>query len=290
MPMSETPSSWVRDVTTADFERDVLQASHERPVVVDFWAPWCGPCRTLGPMLEHLIAERQGEVILAKVNVDDEQSLAAQFQIGSIPTVLAFRGGRIVREFTGLLPEAHLRAFLDEISPGPADRMGAEARQLETTDPAAAEPLYRKVVEQDRDNMEARIGLARVLLAQGKTDEVEAVLEPVGPEGELGAEAQRLGARLYFQQHAREFGDEAAARKRLATNPESAQARLELGNVLALGGDYPAALEMLLSAAERDPKLAAGKVREAMVQVFYLLGAGHPLANEYRAKLTRVLY
>lgn len=288
--MSTNPSSYVRDVKTTDFEREVLLASHERPVVVDFWAPWCRPCLMLGPLLEQLVAERGGEIILARVNVEEEQALAGQFQISSIPAVLAFRGGSIVREFVGLLPEGDLRAFLDEISPSTADRLAAEARHIEETDLAAAERLYRQAVEQDRNNMEARVGLARVLLAQGKTDEVEAVLEPVGDEGELGAEAERLGARLYLMRHARDFGDEAAAAQRLAANPESAQARFELGSVLALKGDYPGALEMLLSAAERDPKLAAGKVREVMVQVFYLLGADHPLANDYRARLTRVLY
>jgi putative thioredoxin len=145
-------------------------------------------------------------------------------------------------------------------------------------------------VAKDRDQLAARVGLARVLLAQGKTDEVEAVLEPVGSEGEAGAEAERLLARLHLQRLTRDAGDEAAARKRLAAEPESARRRFELGCVLALKGDLPAALQELYAAAERDPKLAAGPAREAMVKVFYLLGGDHPLANEYRARLARLLY
>src|SRR5947209_14936473 len=214
--MSEVSSPWIRDVAEADFERDVLLASHERPVVVDFWAPWCGPCRMLGPLLENLVTERQGEVVLAKVNTDEAQALAARFGIQAIPAVKAFRDGRVVREFEGLLPETYLRAFLDEVSPSAADRLVARAAALEAGQPAEAERLYRQALGQEGNHEGARVGLARVLLSQGKTDQVADLLEPVGSEGEVGAEAERLKARLYFLQTTRDFGDEAALRQRLA--------------------------------------------------------------------------
>jgi putative thioredoxin len=288
--MSTNPSEWVRDVAEADFERAVVEASRERPVVVDFWAPWCEPCRMLGPVLERLVAERGGEVVLAKVNLDEAPALAERYGIASIPAVKAFRDGRVYREFTGLLPEPYLRSFLDEIVPTAADRLGEQARGLEASRPAEAERLYREAIEAERNHETARLGLARALLAQGKAEEIEAVLEPVGVEGEVGEEAGRLKARAFFLRLAKDLGDEKAARQRMAAQPDSAAARYELACVLAAKGAYAEALPLLLEAGERDPKLAAAKVREAMVQVFYALGANHPLANEYRGKLSRLLY
>ncbi len=288
--MSKSHSAWVRDVGDADFEREVIAASRERPVVVDFWAPWCHPCLLLAPVLERLIDERKGEVVLAKVNVDEAPMLAQQHAASGIPTVKAFRDGQVVREFLGLLPEAHLRTFLDSVLPTPADRIAAQAHTLESSNPAEAERLYRQAIEAERNNEPARIGLARALLAQGKADEIEAVLEPVGVEGAVGEEAQRLKARAYFLRLAKDFGDETAARQRLTAQPDSAAARYELACVLASRGEHAQALPLLLEAGERDPKLATTKVREAMVQIFYALGTDHPLANEYRGKLTRLLY
>jgi putative thioredoxin len=285
-----TTSAWVQDVSEAEFERVVLQASRQHPVVVDFWAEWCQPCLMLAPVLERLVNERKGEVTLAKVNVEESPWLARQFAIDALPSVKAFRDGRVFREFVGVLPEAQLRVFLDEICPTEADRLVADAHGLEATQPAQAEQLYRQALAQQRNLDAARVGLARALLAQGRFEDMEEVLEPVGTEGPLGEEATRLGAVAYLQRVGRPLGDEATARQRLSLNPEDAAARFDLGCVLAAAGDYPAALEMLLSAGERDPKLAAGKVREAMVKVFQALGVNHPLASEYRGKLSRLLY
>jgi putative thioredoxin len=283
--MSEVETDWVFDVGEADFGRAVVEESRRRPVVVDFWAPWCGPCRVLGPLLERLVAERRGAVVLAKVDIEVEQNLAAQFRIESIPAVQAFRDGRPVLGFVGALPEAQIRAFLDRIS-----HTEAESAALNAADPVAAEKAYRDVLQEQPNHDEARLGLARALLAQGRTDEVLELLEPIGSEGPAGQEAAHLRAVLRLRQAAQPFGDEAAARSRLAANPHSAQAHFELGCVLAAAERYPEALEHLIAAAESDYKLATGRVREIMVEVFYALGADHPLANEYRAKLTRVLY
>jgi putative thioredoxin len=281
---------WVVDVTEADFQEVVLAESHRRPVVVDFWAPWCGPCRALGPVLEKLVAERQGAVLLARVNTEEAPRLAQYFRIEAIPAVKAFRNSTLVYEFEGVLPEAQLRSFLDAISAGEAGGPLAEAESLEAGQPAEAEALYREALAQDAENTPARLGLARVLLAQGQTGEVEEVLAPVGSEGEVGAEAERLLAVLYFQTVSRDFADEATLRRHVGADPKAATPRYELGCVLARRGAYPEALEMLLSAAERDAGLAAGAARKAMVKVFYALGADHPLANDYRTRLARLLY
>ena len=285
--MSHSP--WVFDVTEADFGEKVLEASRELPIVVDFWAPWCQPCRVLGPILERLIDQRQGKVRMAKVNVDEAQRLAQHFEIQSIPAVKAFRNGDIVLEFEGLLPEQHLNAFLDRVSQDSANEAPDDLRALEQSDPSAAEKKYREMLAREPESDAARVGLARVLLAQNRTEEVPDLLAAVRAEGKLAEEAQAIAARLELRKLAASLGDEAAARKRLAAS-DTAQARLELGTVLAASGQYEAALEMLLSAAERDPKLASTKVREVMVQVFYALGTDHPLANDYRARLARLLY
>jgi putative thioredoxin len=288
--MGEGEPAWSFDVREADFSAKVLEASRRQPVVVDFWAPWCGPCRFLGPLLEEAVAARKGEVLLAKVDIDQAPGLADAFGISSIPAVKAFRDGRLVREFVGLLSEAQVNAFLDGLGPSPADRLVRQAREQEAADPAAAERLYRQALADERTNEDARLGLAQLLLRQGKADEVAELLEPLGSEGERGALADRLKAEAFLRGRARAFGDEAAARARLAAEPDNARRRYELGCVLAAEGKYAGALPELLAAAERDPRLAASDVRPVMVQIFYALGAQHPLANEYRNKLAGLLY
>jgi putative thioredoxin len=287
--MAETEADWVFDATEADFEQAVIEQSHRRPVIVDFWAEWCHPCRMLGPVLERLVKERAGQVALAKVNVDQCPDLAAAFRIESIPAVKAIRDGRLVLQFEGVLPEAQLRQFLDQLSPSEGLKELDRAEAQEARNPSAAERSYRDLIAQEPDNNAARVGLARVLLDQGKTDEVPDILAPVGGEGELGAEAARLLARLELGKMAAGL-DEAEVRRRLGAAPESPPALLDAGLLAAARGQYEPALRYLLGAAERDPALAAGRARQAMVQVFYGLGASHPLANEYRARLAQLLY
>jgi putative thioredoxin len=283
-------SPWVFDVTEAEFADKVLKASRDKPIVVDFWAPWCQPCLALGPVLERLIDQRKGKVLLAKVNVDNAPRLAQHFEVQSIPAIKAFRDGAIVLEFEGVLPEQHLKAFLDRISQGEGAEEQDDLRAVEQADPATAEQQYRNKLAAEPENDAARIGLARVLLAMNRTEEIPELLAAVRAEGDLAAQAQGIAAQLELHKMAAPNGDEAAARKRLAVAPDNAQALLELGTVLAASGQYEQALAMLLSAAERDFKLAPTKVRETMVQVFYALGTDHPLANDYRARLARLLY
>ncbi len=278
-------SAWIFAVDQGDFDNAVLQRSHVVPVVVDFWAPWCGPCRLLAPVLENLIDERQGEVLLAKVNIDDNQELAAQYGIMSIPTVIAFRGGQPVLDFMGLLPDYQIREFLDRLSPSEADRLTSQAKAVEETDPARAEQLYRQAVARDARHEAAPLGLARVLIAQGQDPQAREILENLA----AGEEVDRLKARMALRELA-QLADETTARQRLEADPNNALARYEIGCVLAAAAQYPEALDMLLSAGERDAKLAAAKVREAMVHIFQIIGVTSPLANEYREKLSAMLY
>ena len=280
------PSPHVYDVTEADFQERVVDPSMERPVLVDFWSPSCQPCLMLGPVLERLVAERQGKVLLAKVNVDECPQLAEYFQVSGIPDVKIISEARVIHEFQGAQPESALRQLLDQLT-GANDPL-AKARELEEGSPAEAEAIYRGLIEKDGDNLAARVGLARVLLALDRPEEIEALLDPVGREGELGVEAERLKAMMKLQHT--QGGDEAPLRKKIAAEPKNAQARLDLGTLLAGHARYPEALAMLLAAGELDFNLAGGKVREVMVQIFNALGPNHPLSNEYRSKLSQLLY
>jgi putative thioredoxin len=282
-------SAWVFEVGTGDFEREVLQRSEKVPVVVDFWAPWCGPCQMLGPLLERLVAERQGQIVLAKLNIDEAPELAAQFGVVSIPLVIAFRHGQPVLDFLGLLPEAQIRHFLDQISPTQADRLTDQAQALEKVNPHESESLYRRALAADERNEAAVVGLARVLIGRDQDEEARSLLAEAGGTGALGAEVERLNGILALRQLARGLAGEADLRRRLQAEPKKANLHYELGCVLASAGRYEEALPSLLAAAEADPGMASGKVREAMVQVFRVIGPQSPLANDYRNRLAILL-
>ena len=285
--MAEGKADWIVNTDDTDFELVVLQGSHERPVVVDFWAPWCGPCRALTPILEKVIGEHQGEVLLAKVNIDEAPALATRFQIQGIPLVIGFRGGKAVAEFEGVQPEPGVRQFLERVLPSAADKLIAQAHKLEATAADRAEQLYRQALKLDQRSETAALGLARVLLERGATKEALTVLDDVSAVGE---EAERLRALAALGELARPFGDEASLRQRVNKESKNAQYRYELGCVLAARTKYAEALEMLLSAAELDPQVATTKVREAMVKIFHIIGDRSPLANDYREKLSTLLY
>jgi putative thioredoxin len=283
-------NSLVFSVGEKDFEKAVIERSQETPVVVDFWAPWCGPCRMLAPVLEELVAKRNGEVLLAKVNTDEEQALAVKYRVNVLPTVIAFKKGKPVLDFEGLLPESNLAHFLDSLCPTAADRTVQDAAALEKADPVKAEKLYREALRQDRNQDAARLGLARLLIAQDKDGEAAEVLEPVGPGGEHGPELERLTSLLWLKNQARHSGDEHTLRSRHEVDPNNPQTSYDLATVLAAKGENKAALDLLLAAGQRDRKLAKEKVREAMVKIFNVVGPRSDIADEYRDKLSALLY
>ena len=287
--MAAKASEWVIDVGDADFESAVVARSVETPVVVDFWAPWCAPCRVLGPVLERLAAEHEGEFILAKVNVDEAPATAARHRIQGIPAVKGFRDGVVVAEFTGLQPEDVLRRLLAAVLPTEADRLAqAGARAVDAGDTTAAETAYRDALERDPRHARALVELARLLGDRGETAAALDLLDRILPSAPLVDEAQRLAAAL--RTGADGAGDERALRARLAADPADLEARLDLGRLLAASGAYENALTELLEAVRRDPHFDDDAGRKAMVDVFTLLGNDHPLTDRFRGELAKALY
>jgi putative thioredoxin len=274
----------VKDIDQSQFAAEVLQRSAEVPVVVDFWAEWCGPCKVLGPILERLADAYGGRFELVKVDVDANPQLQAQFRVQSIPTVIAFKDGRAASSFIGAKPEAQVRTWIEALLPSPWDVMVDQARDLSFDgDEAGAEALYRKVLAEVPDHPDAATALAATLIARQDTDEALIVL------GRLPrtAEVERLEAAARLA--ARSGVDLGALEQRLADDPGDAAARLELGEALAAKGEYEAGLDHLLAVVG-----AAGPLRErarrAMIDVFGLLGPEHPLTTGYRRKLANELF
>jgi len=274
----------VKDVDQQAFGQEVLQRSHEVPVVVDFWAEWCGPCRVLGPILEKVAADHQGAFDLVKVNVDHNPALAAQFGVQGIPTVLAFRDGRPAARFTGAIPEAAVRQWVEQILPTEIDGLVDQARDavLDGDEPVA-ESLFRRVLEAVPDHPEAGAGLAALLIARGETGEALVLLGRLPRSGEVDRleAAARIAAAQGSDLHSLEA--------RVAADAGDTLARLELGRALAARKEYEPALDHLLAVVR-----AGGPHREAaraaMVDVFGLLGNGHPLTAMYRRALASALY
>ena len=283
-------SEWVIEVTSATFQEQVVERSKERPVVVDFWAPWCGPCRALGPLLESLAAEKNGEFLLAKVNSDENPDLAAAFQVNGIPAVFAIRAGQLVDRFEGLLPEDQLRAFIDRLAPSEAEVKAADALGLEGRDPAAARAAYQDLLRANPDDPVARVGLARVLLAADGNEGEAATLLTGITIGDHAAEADRLRTVIKLRDVPHADADLATAERTADASPEDAQAKYALGQLLAARGDYIPALDALVAAAELDKTLGKAAVRELMVDVFTIIGTRSPEADDYRGRLRNLLY
>lgn len=284
-------SQWVKDISAEQFQVEVVEESNTRPVVIDFWAPWCGPCRALGPKLEALAVEKDGGFLLAKVNTDENGELAQAFQVSGIPAVFAIKNGKLVDQFTGLLEEEELRGFIDRLIPTAGQKKADLALELEGRDPKAAAAIYRELLGANPDDPTARVGLARLLLAKpGNEPEAHKLLTGVSFEDHIH-EANRLRTIL----HLREVTPHAdanllAAQKAVAAKPDDAEPHYSLGSVLAARGDYIPALDTLLKAAENDKTMGRGKVRELMVKIFDVIGTRSPEADQYRKRLQLVLY
>ena len=263
----------VVEVTDLNFGTAVLEESRRRPVVVDFWADWCQPCRIIGPVLERLAGEYQGQFVLGKLDVDSNPQAAAAFRIQSIPAVKAFVDGRLVNEFIGAIPEPSIRQFIQTILPTEADQLVVRADRAERAgDVEEAERLYRTAFDSDPKNPEAGLGLGRLALLRGAVDEARTILEPLRPD----PEAERLLAAIDIS--------------RWAEAGHSPSGPLALAERAAAEGRFQEALEVFLAAVRNGGGEDRERARESMLKVFAVLGDDDPLTQEYRRKLSAALF
>jgi len=281
----------ISEVGEAQFDELVIAASHQRPVIVDFWAPWCAPCRVVGPTLERVVTSLAGRAALAKVNVDENRHLAAAWRIQSIPAVKVFKDGKVAKEFVGALPEGDLRRQLESVLPSQTDEEVAEGDRLaEQGKWQSAEAKYREALEAEPDHKRAMLRLAEAALRRGDAAEAKALIDRVSPDREISADIEVLQARIWLAGKCKDSGLLEACRQRLADSPEDLAARFYLGCCLAHEGSYREALEELLAVVRADKNYEDGAARDAMVRIFTIIGQGSELAREYRSQLSRELY
>lgn len=280
-------SSYAVDVSTDTFTAEVLEASRHAPVLVDFWAPWCAPCRTLGPLLERLADEYGGRFKLAKVNSDENLKLSQQFGVRSIPDVRVFRNGEQVDQFMGLLPERELRAFLDRIAPPPAEAERLRAAELRAAgDPEGALAALRHAVTLDPSHPWARIDLAEALLQTGEPDEAAQQLDGIRQNIDWDARVAVLKQGIAFRKSG---GDETELAARVTANGSDLEARLALAGLYAGRQAWREALDQLLEIIRCSKGWRDGEARRQMLAIFDLGSADVALIAEYRRKLASAL-
>ena len=279
------------DASLASFERDVLEASREVPVVVDFWAPWCGPCRALGPLLEKLERESGGRWRLVKVNSDENPELSAQFGVRSIPFVVAFVDGQPVSNFLGAQPEGAIRAFLDKLVPDPSEVELRKARAaLAAGQASLAEEHLRHALALDPSNDAARIDMTAILLDRGDLAEARAQWNLLSPKGAQASSHETTQARLEAAERAATLPAAGELETRIAASPGDLAARLDLAEVHIANRDFGPALEQLLEIVKRDRAFGEDIGRRKMLAVFDMAAGQPELVSEFRRRLSATLY
>jgi putative thioredoxin len=293
--MAQFAPAPIKDATTETFAADVLEASREVPVVVDFWAPWCGPCKQLTPIIEKVVREAAGRVRLVKVNVDENQQIAAQLGVQSIPAVFAFSNGRPVDGFMGALPESQVRHFIERLggtsSPGVDEALEAATAALDEGDHAGAAQVYQQILGADPREVRAIGGLARCYIAAGDLEGAEEVLA-LTPDDKQG-DSEIAGARAALEL-ARGAGEALQALAPLeasvAANPNDHRARIDYAVALNAAGQREAALDQLIESIRRDREWEEGAARRQLLTLFEAWGLSDPLTVAGRRRLSSILF
>ena len=299
--MLGTPSAapakgdWIKDSTEATFMKDVIDASVDVPVIVDFWAPWCGPCKTLGPALEAAVTAAKGKVRMVKINVDENQQISAQLRIQSIPTVYAFFQGRPVDAFQGALPPSEVKKFVDKLAALAGD--GGLGAALDEADAMLAEgaavdaaEVFAAVLAEEPENARAFAGLARAHIAAGTLDQAEALLNNAPAAVTKAQEVEAARAQLALARQAAQAGPVDQLRARLDTDPSDHQARFDLAQALHASGDVEGAIDQLLDLFRRDREWNNGAARAQLFTIFDALKPTDPLVQKGRRRLSSLIF
>jgi putative thioredoxin len=290
----QTDADLIKNTTTKDFMRDVIDASREVPVLVDFWAPWCGPCRQLTPLLEKAVRAAKGAVRLVKLNIDEHPQIPGQMGVQSIPAVFAFQDGRPIDGFVGALPEARIKAFVarligDESADTAADLESAEAA-LDAGDVNSAAQTFAEALQKDAENARATAGLAKCYIKTGDLVRAEQTLALVPPTKADSVPVASARASLELARKAANAGDAEALRTKLVINPGDTQSRFDLALALNARGDRQGALDELLTIIRKDRAFNDDAARKQLLQLFDAWGVNDPATVSGRQRLSSLLF
>ncbi len=294
---ANTPGSEIiKDSSTATFAEDVIQTSNDTPVIVDFWAPWCGPCKQLTPILEKVVNGASGKVRLVKVNIDENKELATQLQIQSIPMVYAFKGGQPVDGFMGALPESQIREFIERVAgplgPSPTDEVISMANEaLSQEDWQTASNLFSQVMQQNPGEAVAIAGLIRCYLGMGHADQAREIIESLDEETAKHPEITGAIAALNLKEQVDDVGNDLALLEAEALkNPNDNQTIYDLSLALSSAGKYEEAIDHLISIVRKNRDWNEQAAREQLLKVFDALGPTDPITIDGRRKLSSLLF